>query len=123
MYKNVNKGTVLFLILLMTSLTSAASYEYDSLNRLSRVVYSDGSKIVYHYDASGNRSEEIVAVRADLDVSGIVDLEDFAILASQWMLAPGNPSADIAPWPSPDNQVDLLDLLDLAAQWLAGAPY
>jgi YD repeat-containing protein len=29
-------------------------YEYDSLNRLSRVIYENGESIAYEYDAAGN---------------------------------------------------------------------
>jgi hypothetical protein len=54
----------------------------------------------------------------DIDCSGRVDTGDFAILCSQWLDAPGDPSADIAPAPDGDNMVDLLDLAALGAQWL-----
>ena len=46
-----------------------------------------------------------------------VDLFDFAVLASQWLQAPGVPSADIAP-DSGDGVVDINDLAVLAAHWL-----
>lgn len=46
-----------------------------------------------------------------------VDLFDFAVLASQWVQAPGVPSADIAP-DSGDGVVDINDLAVLAAHWL-----
>jgi len=46
-----------------------------------------------------------------------VDLFDFAVLASQWLQAPGVPSADIAP-DSGDGIVDINDLAVLAAHWL-----
>jgi len=32
----------------------AETYEYDKLNRLTKVVYNDGSCIEYEYDANGN---------------------------------------------------------------------
>jgi YD repeat-containing protein len=31
------------------------SYVYDELNRLIQVIYEDGRKVTYTYDASGNR--------------------------------------------------------------------
>jgi YD repeat-containing protein len=34
---------------------ATTSYTYDSLNRLIRVTYADGSVIRYTYDAAGNR--------------------------------------------------------------------
>jgi len=61
---------------------------------------------------------------ADLNQDGIVNLEDFAILAKQWLDVPGNPSADIAPLSGSDNFVNMLDLKVLAEQWLRiGSPY
>lgn len=57
-------------------------------------------------------------LQADLNYDRIVDLEDFAILASQWLQPPGLPSADIAP-EVPDGFVDTLDLAVLANSWLA----
>jgi hypothetical protein len=55
---------------------------------------------------------------ADLDRGGMVDIDDFAILASQWLSVPGVPTADIAPIPDKDNFVDILDLLLFAENWL-----
>jgi hypothetical protein len=55
---------------------------------------------------------------ADLNRDGIVNLEDFAILANQWFDVPGNPSADIAPLSEGDNFVNVLDLKVFAEQWL-----
>jgi hypothetical protein len=55
---------------------------------------------------------------ADLNQDGIVNFEDFAILANQWLQPPGTPSADIAPAPVGDNVVNGLDLLGLTEQWL-----
>lgn len=61
---------------------------------------------------------------ADLDQNGLVDFKDFAILASQWLQEPGQPSADIAPLYNSDNIVNALDLKLLAEQWLkVGSPY
>lgn len=54
---------------------------------------------------------------ADLDKSCRVDLVDFAILAEQWLQAPGTPSADIAPQGG-DGEVDFLDLDVVAEHWL-----
>jgi hypothetical protein len=51
---------------------------------------------------------------ADLDGMGNVSFGDFAILTSQWLQAPGTPSADIAS----DGVVNFLDLAVLADHWL-----
>jgi hypothetical protein len=53
----------------------------------------------------------------DLDKNWIVDFNDFAIFALQWLQAPGVPSADIAP-PSGDGFVDYYDLAVFANNWL-----
>lgn len=54
---------------------------------------------------------------ADLDGMGDVSSGDLKILASQWLQAPGTPSADIAPVPG-DGIVNFLDLAVLANHWL-----
>ena len=55
---------------------------------------------------------------ADLDGTGDVSFGDFSILASQWMQAPGTPSADIAPEAAGDGEVNILDLAVLTDHWL-----
>jgi len=57
-------------------------------------------------------------VRGDLDGSGDVNFGDYAILTSQWLQAPGTPSADIAPVVAGDGIVNFLDFAVLADQWL-----
>jgi hypothetical protein len=39
---------------------ATATYTYDSLGRLSKIVYSSGVVITYTYDAAGNRSTYVV---------------------------------------------------------------
>lgn len=56
---------------------------------------------------------------ADIDEDGNVDFIDFAILASQWLQAPGVPSADIAPMPAGDGIVDAEDLAVFCDNWQA----
>lgn len=38
----------------------SATYTYDSLGRLSKVVYANGVTIIYSYDAAGNRTSTTV---------------------------------------------------------------
>jgi len=54
----------------------------------------------------------------DLNNSGTVDAVDMQIVANQWLQTPGTPSADVCPWPSGDDTVNLLDLAVLADDWL-----
>lgn len=41
-------------VVLVPGIASAVTYEYDDLNRVTRVVYDDGKTITYNYDAAGN---------------------------------------------------------------------
>ena len=42
------------------SYAETINYIYDELNRLIRVEYGDGAKVVYTYDEMGNRSQVYV---------------------------------------------------------------
>jgi hypothetical protein len=58
------------------------------------------------------------AVSADINGDGVVNGRDLYILASQWLSAPGTPSADIAPLPAGDGVVNFLDFAVLASHWM-----
>ena len=58
--------------------------------------------------------------KSDLNGDCKADFSDFAILANQWLQAPGDPSADIAPEPNGDNFVDSRDFALFAENWLNG---
>lgn len=62
-------------ILFVVVQTFAQSYTYDSNNRLTEVVYDDGTTVTYTYDALGNRIEETVT-------GGLEDGEAYAWLSS-----------------------------------------
>lgn len=55
---------------------------------------------------------------ADINGNGVVNFPDFAILALQWLQAPGTPSADIVPEPDGNDIVNFLDLAAVANHWL-----
>jgi YD repeat-containing protein len=44
----------MFCLLSLPCLTWAARYEYDALNRLTKVTYDNGQSIAYTYDPAGN---------------------------------------------------------------------
>lgn len=87
MIKHVRSLVLIAIFFSLGSATPAfaATYQYDSLNRLSKVTYDDGTRAVYTYDASGNRSEKIITVSADLNIDTNVDFEDFAQFAQHWL--------------------------------------
>jgi hypothetical protein len=60
-----------------------------------------------------------LALTADLQYDGIVNLFDFGVLAKYWFQ--DEPSADIAP-PGGDGVVNFLDLEKLTKQWLQTGP-
>jgi YD repeat-containing protein len=59
---SVLQAALALLLLAPAGLLAVINYEYDALNRLTRVSYPDGSTIAYHYDPAGNRTERIVTV-------------------------------------------------------------
>jgi YD repeat-containing protein len=111
---------VLFLCYGHTAL--GTTYKYDNLHRLTRIVYDNGMQITYAYDEVGNRTQRVSTLMADTSVDGIVNFQDFAILASRWLdEACGYPDewcegADID-W---STQVNMEDLAILAQHWLEG---
>jgi len=57
------KKTSIISVLLLNALfafSQTVSYQYDNLNRLSVVSYSNGSSITYTYDELGNRTKKVV---------------------------------------------------------------
>ena len=56
------KNTILITLLFLSIGVSAQTninYEYDNLQRLTKVIYPTGSYIQYSYDANGNRNQEV----------------------------------------------------------------
>jgi hypothetical protein len=54
----------------------------------------------------------------DINRDEILNYEDLVILVEQWLEAPGIPSADIAPRPAGDGEVNFLDFAKFADDWL-----
>ena len=71
-------------------------------------------------DAQGVSGEIAISANpiGDINTDGKVNIADFAILSGQWLGAPGEPSADIAPSLIGDGTVDMQDLVVLTEQWL-----
>ena len=101
--------------------TNAARYEYDALNRLTRVVYDENASIEYSYDSVGNRTRRLVIAppNPDLNLSGRVNFADLAKLAENWLDAGDHKKGDL----NLDGVVDIKDIAVIAAYWLdAGEP-
>ncbi len=112
--------TGFFLATLWYCTADAITYEYDSLNRLTRVVYDNKTAIEYSYDAAGNRTRKVSTLLADTSVDSSADFQDFAIVASRWLddgcgyADEWCDRADIN-WSS---EVGIEDLAILVEQWL-----
>lgn len=115
---------IVFLLLCLSQVAFGTTYKYDNLNRLTRVVYDNGTVITYSYDEVGNRTRRVSTLQADSSIDGSVNFQDFAILASRWLGTDcGYPDqwcegADID-W---NNEVGIEDLAILAQQWLESVP-
>ena len=113
--------TILFvfvglLIGLWPSSANAARYEYDPLNRLTRVVYDENTSIEYSYDSVGNRTRRLVIEppNPDINRSGKVNFADFAGLAENWLKPVDHKPGDL----NRDGKVDIYDLSIMADYWL-----
>jgi YD repeat-containing protein len=119
------KGLINIVVIITAVITSdeivcATTYDYDNLHRITRVVYENGTVITYTYDEVGNRTRRVSTLQADTSIDGIVNFEDFAILASRWLeqdcIRPDwCEGADIN-W---NTKAGIEDLAILAQQWLA----
>jgi hypothetical protein len=114
------------------SVTPMLSISYDTLvcdiglSPGIHEVLANGSAWVFACRRSCSDNDvttiEIGPAYADINDDCKLDLSDYAILASQWLEAPGAPSADIAPPPGGDGIVDINDLGLLTESWFWGTP-
>lgn len=50
------------LLVTVDAFAQSTGYSYDVLNRLTQIVYADGTTVTYTYDAAGNRLTKVVTV-------------------------------------------------------------
>jgi len=95
---------------------AASTYEYDSVNRLIRLVYDANTSVEYAYDAAGNMTRKLVIQppNPDTDLSGIVNFIDLAELAENWLEPVDHRPGDL----NRDDKVDIEDLKIMADYWL-----
>jgi YD repeat-containing protein len=122
--KNIIMIRITLLLFINISVCYGTIYEYDSLNRLSRVTYDGGFQITYMYDEVGNRTELIATILPDIAPNGLVNLEDFTVMAEHWLNSDcGEPDwcglADI----DRDANVGTVELNYLANWWLKESAY
>ena len=118
--KSVNICLIIVFCCFCISPSFGATYKYDNLHRLTRVVYDNGTVITYTYDEVGNRTRQVSTLMADTSIDGTVNFQDYAIMASRWLEEdcgyPDNwcEGADIN-W---STEVNALDLAIITDQWL-----
>ncbi|KPL25656.1 MAG: hypothetical protein AMJ75_00065 [Phycisphaerae bacterium SM1_79] len=122
-----------------TSINAATiQYEYDSLNRLIRVLYDGKASIEYAYDAVGNRTRRVVTTELPTTLTGdfcganfgptdgYVDVWDLMQFADHWHVRTGQGNWDgkfdlAGPdFGDPDGYVDAWDLMVFADHWREG---
>jgi hypothetical protein len=89
---------------------------------LSDIYLTGGEQVLrFKMDLSAGLLNYVDFIRqynpADMTRTGQVNIDDFELLAAQWLSTPGVPSADIAP-PGGDGVVNFLDLMVLVDNWL-----
>jgi YD repeat-containing protein len=64
----MKKISIITVLLLNAVLAfSQITYQYDNLNRLTKVNYSNGTSVVYTYDELGNRQTKTVTAGTDIE--------------------------------------------------------
>ncbi|WP_186804751.1 alpha/beta fold hydrolase [Limihaloglobus sulfuriphilus] len=96
-------------------------YEYENQLRPDKIdTDDDGRNDKWEIDNGRDPLvyDEYPRNDADIDLNAVINRLDLLILCSQWMDAPGTPSADIAPHGG-DGIVNFLDFAVLSGSWLS----
>jgi len=77
-------------------MASTISYTYDSLDRLTRVTYADGTAISYSYDSAGNRLTQVISNPSIAQPNAAVDKSNLAFSLPLGQTAPTSQSIAIS---------------------------
>ena len=102
-------------LLFATTQTFAQTYTYDSNNRLTKVVYDNGTTITYSYDALGNRISKTVTgstagIRGDVDGDGHVTMADVYSIVDFIMGKNPNPFDENMADVNQDDKINVADV-------------
>ncbi|MEM6532746.1 MAG: immunoglobulin-like domain-containing protein [Myxococcota bacterium] len=72
----------------------AETYEYDAVGRVTRVVYDDGSGLLYTYDANGNRLSRQAVLDAERPVITLIGEAMVSVVVNTPFTDPGATASD-----------------------------
>ena len=111
------KHRILYIMafLFATLQTFAQTYTYDSNNRLTKVVYDNGTTINYSYDALGNRISKTVTgstagIMGDVDGDGHVTMADVYSIVDFIMGKKPNPFDENMADVNQDDKINVADV-------------
>lgn len=123
----MTKSIVIIFMMLFASVTALAqqkqntTYEYDKLNRLTKVVSPLG-ETTYTYDALGNRlsrtfkANKVSSIPGDANGDGIVDANDIVEIANYIMGKASKSFIFSAADVNEDGKVDIADIIKIVKQ-------
>ena len=123
----MTKSIVIIFMMLFASVTAYAqqkqktTYEYDKLNRLTKVVSPLG-ETTYTYDALGNRlsrtfkANKVSSIPGDANGDGIVDANDIVEIANYIMGKASKSFIFSAADVTEDGKVDIADIIKIVKQ-------
>lgn len=125
--KYMTKSIVIIFMMLFASVTAFAqqkqntTYEYDKLNRLTKVISPLG-ETTYTYDALGNRlsrtfkANKVSSIPGDANGDGIVDASDIVEIANYIMGKASKSFIFNAADVNEDGKVDIADIIKIVKQ-------
>ena len=109
----------LFLVTMQTFGQGTTKYEYDALNCLTKVTYSNGTVVEYTYDVLGNRLSKKVTgggvdfIRGDANGEGTVDVCDMVAIMDYILNKPSDTFNFNAADVNGDGAVNVADIVGI----------